>query len=288
MAFTHPARSSRSRCSSSVGSVRRCRDDFDARICQESRLSRRPSRSGRPRAMDALVKSMGMSGISKSQVSRLCGEFHEKINAFRERPIEGSVDRRDLRLRVETPARTPPAPPRPRPCRRVPRLQERREVASFAQHRQAQRNRAGARLPYAIAVAVALVRPLGGSAFAARRRPSTPSSISRWHTNWIISGSTSSPERFSTSWASVMLMLVIGVFLGELKVCKPNPTEETMLTASFDPRALTRARELLVPPSGTSVWQLCRSPDDLSGCRPAPRPSAGPRPVAKVGRAMPY
>ena len=32
---------------------------------------------------------MGMTGISKSQVSRLCQEIDERVNAFLERPIEG-------------------------------------------------------------------------------------------------------------------------------------------------------------------------------------------------------
>src|ERR1700674_3676685 len=32
---------------------------------------------------------MGMTGISKSQVSRLCGEIDGKITAFLERPLEG-------------------------------------------------------------------------------------------------------------------------------------------------------------------------------------------------------
>jgi putative transposase len=32
---------------------------------------------------------MGMTGISKSQVSRLCTEIDERVNAFLERPIEG-------------------------------------------------------------------------------------------------------------------------------------------------------------------------------------------------------
>jgi transposase-like protein len=41
------------------------------------------------RSVDDLVKSMGMSGISKSQVSRLCGEIDGKIQAFLDRPIEG-------------------------------------------------------------------------------------------------------------------------------------------------------------------------------------------------------
>jgi transposase-like protein len=41
------------------------------------------------RSVDDLVKAMGMSGISKSQVSRLCGEIDGKIAAFLGRPLEG-------------------------------------------------------------------------------------------------------------------------------------------------------------------------------------------------------
>ena len=41
------------------------------------------------RSVDELVKAMGMSGISKSQVSRLCGEIDGKIATFLERPLEG-------------------------------------------------------------------------------------------------------------------------------------------------------------------------------------------------------
>ncbi len=54
------------------------------------------------RSVDDLVKAMGMSGISKSQVSRLCdpfgkcrhlpvwhGEIDERVQAFLDRPIEG-------------------------------------------------------------------------------------------------------------------------------------------------------------------------------------------------------
>ena len=41
------------------------------------------------RSVDELVKAMGMTGISKSQVSRLCGEIDGKIAAFLERPLEG-------------------------------------------------------------------------------------------------------------------------------------------------------------------------------------------------------
>jgi putative transposase len=41
------------------------------------------------RSVDALVQAMGMSGISKSQVSRLCEEIDGKIAAFLDRPLEG-------------------------------------------------------------------------------------------------------------------------------------------------------------------------------------------------------
>ena len=41
------------------------------------------------RSVDDLVKAMGMSGISKSQVSRLCAEIDDKVQAFLNRPIEG-------------------------------------------------------------------------------------------------------------------------------------------------------------------------------------------------------
>ncbi len=41
------------------------------------------------RPVDELVKAMGMTGISKSQVSRLCGEIDGRISAFLERPLEG-------------------------------------------------------------------------------------------------------------------------------------------------------------------------------------------------------
>ena len=41
------------------------------------------------RSVDDLVKAMGMTGISKSQVSRLCAEIDEKVKAFLSRPIEG-------------------------------------------------------------------------------------------------------------------------------------------------------------------------------------------------------
>ena len=41
------------------------------------------------RSVDDLVQAMGMSGISKSQVSRLCADIDDRVKAFLERPIEG-------------------------------------------------------------------------------------------------------------------------------------------------------------------------------------------------------
>ena len=40
-------------------------------------------------SVDELVKALGMTGISKSQVSRLCEEIDERVKAFLERPLEG-------------------------------------------------------------------------------------------------------------------------------------------------------------------------------------------------------
>ena len=41
------------------------------------------------RSVDDLVKALGMDGISKSQVSRLCEELDERVTTFLERLIEG-------------------------------------------------------------------------------------------------------------------------------------------------------------------------------------------------------
>ena len=41
------------------------------------------------RRVDDLVQAMGLSGISKSQVSKLCKEIDERVQAFLERPLEG-------------------------------------------------------------------------------------------------------------------------------------------------------------------------------------------------------
>jgi putative transposase len=41
------------------------------------------------RSVDDLVKAMGAGGMSKSQVSRLCAEIDERVQAFLTRPLEG-------------------------------------------------------------------------------------------------------------------------------------------------------------------------------------------------------
>ena len=41
------------------------------------------------RRVDDLVQAMGLAGISKSQVSKLCKDIDERVGAFLERPLEG-------------------------------------------------------------------------------------------------------------------------------------------------------------------------------------------------------
>ena len=41
------------------------------------------------RSVDDLVQAMGCAGVSKSQVSRLCTDIDERVQAFLHRPIEG-------------------------------------------------------------------------------------------------------------------------------------------------------------------------------------------------------
>jgi putative transposase len=41
------------------------------------------------RRVDELVQAMGLSGISKSTVSKLCKDIDERVNAFLDRPLEG-------------------------------------------------------------------------------------------------------------------------------------------------------------------------------------------------------
>jgi transposase-like protein len=56
------------------------------------------------RSVDELVQAMGMTGISKSQVSRLCAEIDDKVKVFLSRPIEGDwpylwIDATDVNVR---------------------------------------------------------------------------------------------------------------------------------------------------------------------------------------------
>ena len=41
------------------------------------------------RKVDDLVQAMGLSGIGKSQVSKLCKDMDERVGAFLKRPLEG-------------------------------------------------------------------------------------------------------------------------------------------------------------------------------------------------------
>ena len=41
------------------------------------------------RRVDELVQAMGLAGISKSPVSKLCKDIDERVNAFLDRPLEG-------------------------------------------------------------------------------------------------------------------------------------------------------------------------------------------------------
>jgi transposase-like protein len=41
------------------------------------------------RSVDDLVQAMGGTSVSKSQVSRLCADIDERVQAFLHRPIEG-------------------------------------------------------------------------------------------------------------------------------------------------------------------------------------------------------
>ena len=43
------------------------------------------------RKVDALVKALGVDGISKSEVSRICGALDPVVAAFRTRPLTGGI-----------------------------------------------------------------------------------------------------------------------------------------------------------------------------------------------------
>ena len=57
------------------------------------------------RSVDDLVKAMGMTGISTSQDSRLCGEIDVNIATFHNRPLEGDRHLARLHLRQGAPER---------------------------------------------------------------------------------------------------------------------------------------------------------------------------------------
>jgi len=61
------------------------------------------------RSVDDLVKAMGMTGISKSQVSRLCGELDERVGAVLNRPIEGDWPYLWIAAATSRPARPAPS-----------------------------------------------------------------------------------------------------------------------------------------------------------------------------------
>ena len=42
------------------------------------------------RKVDRLVEALGLAGLSKDQVSRLCRGLDEQVTAFRERPLEAT------------------------------------------------------------------------------------------------------------------------------------------------------------------------------------------------------
>jgi transposase-like protein len=42
------------------------------------------------RSVDALMKACGLTGVSKSQVSRLCAEIDERVQTFMNRPLDGT------------------------------------------------------------------------------------------------------------------------------------------------------------------------------------------------------
>ena len=53
------------------------------------------------RKVDRLVAQLGLQGMSKYQVSRLCGGLDEQVRSFRERPLEGAYPYLWLDAKVE-------------------------------------------------------------------------------------------------------------------------------------------------------------------------------------------
>src|SRR4051794_29186377 len=74
------------------------------------------------RSVDDLVKAMGGTGISKSQVSRLCADIDERVRAFLGRPIEGAGPASGSTRPTSSPARAgaPPVSPSSSPSASTP------------------------------------------------------------------------------------------------------------------------------------------------------------------------
>lgn len=74
-----------------------------ARRRRWSRSCRRPTStaSGSARKVERLVTQLGLAGMSRSAVSRLCAGLDEQVRIFRERPLEGSYPYLWLDARVE-------------------------------------------------------------------------------------------------------------------------------------------------------------------------------------------
>lgn len=62
------------------------------------------------RKVDRLVEQLGIQGMSKDRVSRMCRDLDEHVEEFRQRPLEGSypylrLDAKHLKVRVPRPGR---------------------------------------------------------------------------------------------------------------------------------------------------------------------------------------
>ena len=62
---------------------------FAAERLMELEVGARTGAAYSTRSVDDLVKAMGGTGVSRSQVSRLCAEIDDKVKAFLDRPLEG-------------------------------------------------------------------------------------------------------------------------------------------------------------------------------------------------------
>ncbi len=61
------------------------------RMAEKALTAINPIQGISTRSVDDLVKAMGASTVSKSQVSRLCEDIDELVKAFLDRPIEGGA-----------------------------------------------------------------------------------------------------------------------------------------------------------------------------------------------------